>query len=257
MQSIERLRVVVADDHPSIRENLRYLLSAEPDLEVVGVARNGIEALHMSLELRPDVVVLDQEMPVLDGSEVAARLWQAASGVRIVLYTLDDDADWTAPGGAAVVKKGAPMEDLLSAIRHAGVAMRAPTPAPSGAPRVLIVEDDDATRQALTEYLSGEGFSVEFALDGAHALRVASAGPPDIIVLDLGLPVLDGAGFAEQWRLHSGADRVPIVAVSGLPQGEAVAKGMGVAAYQRKPLDFEALAGLLRKTMGARPPAAG
>src|SRR5213082_2339544 len=70
----ERIRVVVADDHPSTRENLRYLLNAEPDLEVVGAAQNGVEALRLILELRPDVAVLDREMPLLDGMRVAARL---------------------------------------------------------------------------------------------------------------------------------------------------------------------------------------
>ena len=58
MGNPERIRIVVADDHPSTRENLRYLLNAEPDVEVVGAARNGVEALRLILELRPDVAVL-------------------------------------------------------------------------------------------------------------------------------------------------------------------------------------------------------
>src|SRR2546428_640052 len=76
---------------------------------------------------------------------------------------------------------------------------------PESPPRVLVVEDDDATRVMLTEFLSEEGFAVSSALDGAHALRAAAAGMPDLIVLDIGLPILDGTGLARQWRERAGA----------------------------------------------------
>src|SRR2546428_6652330 len=80
---------------------------------------------------------------------------------------------------------------------------------PESPPRVLVVEDDDATRVMLTEFLSEEGFAVSSALDGAHALRAAAAGMPDLIVLDIGLPILDGTGFARQWRGRAGAGPHP------------------------------------------------
>ena len=86
-----RLRVVIADDHPSIRENLRYLLNAEPDLDVVGVARDGTGALQMSLELRPDVLVVDYDLPDHDGLSVARALREKGFTARIVLYTLDSE----------------------------------------------------------------------------------------------------------------------------------------------------------------------
>src|SRR5258708_3985179 len=63
-----RVRILVADDHPSIRENLRYLLNDEDDFEVVGVARDGGDALATTIALEPDVVVLDERMPVTPAS---------------------------------------------------------------------------------------------------------------------------------------------------------------------------------------------
>ena len=105
--------------------------------------------------------------------------------------------------------------------------------------RVLVIEDDDATRTMLAEFLAEEGFAVSSALDGAHALRAASAHRPDVVVLDLGLPVLDGAG-------------VPIVAVSGLPYGAEMARQIGAAAYYRKPLDLPAFARVLRELADGR-----
>src|SRR5258708_1659431 len=71
-----RVRILVADDHPSIRENLRYLLNDEDDFEVVGVARDGGEALATTIALEPDVVVLDESMPVMPGSAGVAHLPQ-------------------------------------------------------------------------------------------------------------------------------------------------------------------------------------
>jgi CheY-like chemotaxis protein len=249
----ERLRIVVADDHPSTRENLRYLLNAEPDLEVVGAAPNGVEALRLILELRPDVAVLDRQMPLLDGLQVAARLRRENLRVRIVLFTLDTDA-FGVLGEGVVVTKDAPTAVLLSAIRgpKEAPAVRVTQPL-----RVLVVEDDECTRDALVEFLSDEGFSVESALDGQEALGVAADGGLDIIVLDLGLPVLDGLAFADIWRRRGGSERVPIVAMSGLPQGEEIATGIGAAAFRSKPLDLAALADLLRTTVGRSGPEIG
>jgi len=115
--------------------------------------------------------------------------------------------------------------------------------------RVLVVEDDETTRDALVQFLSDEGFSVESALDGQEALGLAAGGGLDIIVLDLGLPLLDGAAFADIWRKSPRSERVPIVAMSGLPGGEEIAAGLGAAAFRSKPLDLGALADLLRTTV--------
>ena len=239
----ERIRVVVADDHPSTRENLRYLLNAEPDLEVVGAAQNGVEALRLILELRPDVAVLDREMPLLDGLRVAARLQREQPRVRVVLFTLDAEEFGQLRDGVVVAKDG-PVAVLLAAIRGPGHRESVVHTARSF--RVLVVEDDDTTRQALVDFLSDEGFLVESALDGREALGVASSGAIDVIVLDLWLRVLDGAAFADIWRKHPRSERVPIIAMSGLPQSDAIAAGVGAAAFRDKPLDLPSFANLLR-----------
>ena len=241
----ERTRIVVADDHPSTRENLRYLLNAEPDLEVVGVATNGVDALRLIVELRPDVAVLDRQMPMLDGLQVAARLRQEQLRVRVVLFTLDEDVFGQLDNGV-VVPKDAPTAVLLAAIRgprHHEAVIHVARPL-----RVLVVEDEDNTREALVDFLSDEGFLVESAVDGQEALGVAASGAIDVIVLDLWLPVLDGAAFADVWRKHPGSVRVPIVAMSGLPDGGAISIEVGAAAFRSKPLDLPALADLLRTT---------
>jgi DNA-binding NarL/FixJ family response regulator len=114
------LRVLVADDHPSVRENLRYLVDAEDDLQCIGVAKDGHQCLAMCLEMRPDVLVVDHEITGLDGVAIARTLERRLPRVRVILYTMDTEICSVAQafGAAACISKDAPFESLLSAIRH-------------------------------------------------------------------------------------------------------------------------------------------
>lgn len=122
------LRIVVADDHPSIRENLRYLLNAELGMVVVGVAKDGHDALRLVHATRPDVLVLDSDMRDLSGLEVAETLRQDGSRVGIVFYTLDSDAcvQARAIGVDACITKDSAPSMLIDAIRGAAQAVSAP-----------------------------------------------------------------------------------------------------------------------------------
>ena len=122
------LRIVVADDHPSIRENLRYLLNAELGMVVVGVARDGHDALRLVHATRADVLVIDSNMRDLSGLEVAETLRRDGSRMRIVMYTLDGDACAQAReiGVDACVTKDSAPSLLIEAIR--GGAEVASTP---------------------------------------------------------------------------------------------------------------------------------
>lgn len=86
------IRVILADDHPIVRNGIRRLLEIEGTVEIVGEAANGIEAMQLVEQLNPDVLVLDMEMPGMSGIEVTGRLRDAGSSVRIlVLSAYDDD----------------------------------------------------------------------------------------------------------------------------------------------------------------------
>ena len=111
-----------------------------------------------------------------------------------------------------------------------------------GEKRVLVVEDDDDVRRMIATALGDEGFEVLTAHDGYHALRIVASGRPDVIVLDFGLPHLDGPTFAEQWRARVPPEvQVPIVGMSGLPNGPELARQSKVTAFLPKPLDLDAL----------------
>src|SRR5690554_2333021 len=94
MDEVRTTRVVLADDHDVVRQGLRRLLDRTPEIEVVGEASDGLEALNSVHEHQPDVLLLDIEMPVMDGIEVAKRLREAGVKVRILVLSAYDDHEY-------------------------------------------------------------------------------------------------------------------------------------------------------------------
>jgi DNA-binding NarL/FixJ family response regulator len=118
------IRVVLADDHPVVRTGIRNLLSKSPDIEVVGEASNGTEALQLCADLKPNVLLLDMEMPGLKGVEVAQRMRGTNTGVSILALSAYDDKQYILEllesGAAGYLTKEEAPETIIDAIR--GVA---------------------------------------------------------------------------------------------------------------------------------------
>lgn len=89
-----KVRVVIADDHAIMRVGIRNILSRSSEICVVGEASNGAEAIDLVNELNPDVLILDMEMPIMDGVEVARRLQASNSPVRILVLSAYDDRQY-------------------------------------------------------------------------------------------------------------------------------------------------------------------
>lgn len=119
-----RIRVLVADDHSTVRAGIAAMLRGEPDIDVVGDASNGIEAVTLFETLRPDVVLMDLHMPVLDGiSAIRAIRTREAEARVIALSTYDRDlAEARSAGACAYVVKDTMAEQLAAAIRLANDA---------------------------------------------------------------------------------------------------------------------------------------
>jgi DNA-binding NarL/FixJ family response regulator len=116
-----KIRVLVADDHPAFRAGLQLMLADAVDLEVVGLAENGDQAVELAEPLRPDVVVMDLRMPGLDGIGATRRLLELDPAVGVVVLTMfeDDDSVFAAmrAGARGYLLKGAEQDEILRAIR--------------------------------------------------------------------------------------------------------------------------------------------
>jgi DNA-binding NarL/FixJ family response regulator len=130
--STELIRVLVADDHPVFRRGMRAILGAEPDTELVGEATDGEEAISQALELHPDVILMDLNMPKVSGIEATRRIIEVSPNIAILMLTMfeDDKSIFAAmrAGAHGYVLKGADGAETLRAIHAAasGAAIFSP-----------------------------------------------------------------------------------------------------------------------------------
>lgn len=115
------ITVLVADDHPIVRGGIVALLQSADDIEVVGEAATGLEAVDRAIELEPQLVLMDLRMPGIDGDEATARILAARPGIRVVvLTTYESDTSILSAieaGASGYLLKAAPQEEILAGIR--------------------------------------------------------------------------------------------------------------------------------------------
>lgn len=214
------MRVLVIDDDPSMRDLMVRYLSKEGFQ--VETAANGQEGLHLARTLRPDAITLDVMMPRLDGWSVLSALKAHAETAEIpviVLTIVDNKQHGFALGAADYLMKPVNykrLTTLLEKYKPQPAQSTVQSAATCEMKRVLIAEDDLATREMFYRILVREGWSVSAAENGRVALESIDVYPPDLILLDLMMPEMDGFQFLACLRSHPAGRRIPVIVITAM-----------------------------------------
>jgi len=200
-----RLTVLAIDDDPAVRTLMERVLAREG--YAVVLAAGGEEGLRLARERRPDLITLDVMMPGMDGWAVLAALKSdpAVAEIPVVMLSVVDDRHMgLALGASEYLTKPVDRQRLQAVLRRwAG-----------GGRRVLVVDDDRAVRVALRRTLEAEGCAVREAEHGRAALQRMEEALPDLVLLDLMMPEMDGFAFLDALRQHEAWRAVPVVVVT-------------------------------------------
>jgi len=199
--------ILVVDDDPNSRELLQRTLESE-GFSVV-TASTGEEGLDLARKLKPSLMTLDVLMPSMDGwsvlQEVKADPELENIPVMMISITSDKDLGYTL-GAVECLTKPVDRDKLrLLASQYA---------TPSGGSRALVVDDDEGIRSLFQRALADDGWIVDEAENGAIALDLATKNRPDLVLLDLMMPVMDGFEFVMHYRKLEGCTGTPIIVVT-------------------------------------------
>ena len=201
--------VLVVDDDPVARDLLQRALGKAGFR--VECATDGEEALQLARTLRPEAITLDVMMPGVDGWATLAALKAdpTLADIPVIMLTIVDDKNkGYALGAADYMTKPFDREQLaatLAKYRRAAPNQNAPA---------LVVEDDEATRALLVRMLEQEGWQVREAANGRVALAQVAEEQPQLILLDLMMPEMDGFEFVQELRKLPGARSIPVVVIT-------------------------------------------
>ena len=244
-------KILIVEDELHIAQLFRHQL--EMDGYTVSIVTRGAEALAKAQYERPDLISLDVMLPDINGFEVLRQLKTdpETKDIPVIITSIVADQEkGFALGATDYITKPLDKLQLLTSVRRILAQQDHQT-----RPSILVVEDDPDTRQSLSLALSIHGFSVTEAEDGAEALAAAAAQAPDLILLDLMMPRLDGWTVIRKLKENPQTASIPVIVLTGKPVDPQRDKtrifGMGVRQVLTKPISVEMLVGEIRKQLPA------
>jgi signal transduction histidine kinase/DNA-binding response OmpR family regulator len=238
--------LVIEDSTAAAEQVARYL--RELHIEVT-LLEQGMDAVRRAIRLKPDVILLDLLLPDVQGWEVLAALRANPDTCAIpviITSVMDDEARGFGLGASAYLVKPISREQLHAAIlRIFAVEGSSDQPAQAleAMPLVLVVEDNEANVVMLSEYLPSRGYRVMAVTSGEEAIEYASTHQPDIILMDIQMPGMDGLEATRHIRALPAQATTPIVAVTALamPGDRERCLAAGADDYLSKPINLQAL----------------
>ncbi len=232
-------KILVADDEPMIRQLLKEMLETEG--YDVCEAVNGKDTCEAVTRDSPDLVILDVMMPLMDGFQVLKVLREdpATVDLPVVMLTSTPAAvgEQAAKeyGAAHYISKPWQPDTVQAAVR---MALRgAADQKPGGPPKILVADDEPMIRELLKEMLEADGYDVIEAANGKAVCEAISEALPDLVLLDVQMPVMSGFEVLKVLRDNPGTANLPIVMLTSTAAvvGEQAALGYGVSSYISKP----------------------
>lgn len=218
---MDKIKVLIADDHAIVREGIRMIVSLQNDIEVVGEAGNGIEAIDQSSKLLPDVILMDIAMPGLGGLEATVEILKTRPQSRILVLTQYDNTEYIyrflKAGAAGYVLKKAVGNDLVAAIRtvHAGKAFIDP----SVADKVIkgfLDKPETAAGEVLYEKLSDREKQVlKLLAEGRSMQQIA-----DDLTLSIKTVMTHRTNIMEKLAIHNRTELIKYAIRTGLVQAD-------------------------------------
>lgn len=206
------IKVLLADDHGIVRQGLKLILAAQPDFEVVGEASNGREAAELAEKLRPDIVLMDVQMPELNGIEATRRMVAANSRIRVLVLSMHKEALYVREvlkaGARGYILKDAIDTELLNAMRSVARGDGYISPAVSGA---LLTDYREQSSNPLDTLSTREREVLQLIAEGKTNKEVATK-------LNLSVYTVDShrGKIMEKLNLHSAGELVRFAMKNGL-----------------------------------------
>jgi two-component system response regulator NreC len=208
----QNIRILLADDHEVVRHGFALLLNAQPDMEVVGEASDGREAVTLAASLRPNIVVMDVTMPNLNGVEATRRIREESNGIKIIALSMHKDSVYVREilraGADGYLLKASGSEELLQAIRGVWGGEAYITPAVS----LAVLDDYRKHAKAPIDLLTAREREV--------LQLVAEGNTNKDVARDLGISIYTAEGYRsrimEKLNLHSAGELVRFAMRSGL-----------------------------------------
>ena len=242
---MSRIQVLLVDDHSGLRAEFRRIVEEDPELAVIGEAGDGEMAVQLARHLYPDIVLMDVQMPKMNGVEATRRLKVACPEVAVIGLSSSSYADAMIRAGAsAYLLKQDVMEHLCATIRRIAQAdIRRKGPAEESSHSLLIIDDDAVFLKVVSEALDNghPDIRTETAMTAEYGLRLLGGRPFDAIISDFRMSGLNGVDLLKECEAVCPGTPVVLITGYGTTALEQDALDQGAFAVLQKPVDPERL----------------